>query len=125
MNTEANMSQESHAAPAQALVAVMAPLVSTELRLKGKSPLRRNLDLRASSYGYLSAVLYIAGSKAYRMTSLAYANEKIADCRLDIGKDGQISFALWLNHAAFDVSAAEARQIREKFEPMGLRVTAL
>lgn len=73
------------------------------------------------AYGHLSAVLYLVGSKAARrMTSLAYANEKLVDCRLHFNKDRQPS--LWMGHAAFDISESEAKAVCEKFEPLGLRV---
>jgi hypothetical protein len=90
------------------------------LMLKGKSPLRRNLDLRVSMNGYLSAALYVRCRPPGYTQTLAYCNEKIANCYLHSNVNGQ--FSLWLNHAAFDISEAEARQIREKFEPLGLRI---
>jgi hypothetical protein len=51
-------------------------------------------------------------------TMLAFANNKLADCHLYIGT----SAALWFEHAAFDVTADEARQIEATFAPLGLCV---
>lgn len=111
------MSQGSNVA-AQGLVAVMATPVGTELDLKGKSPLCRNLSLRVDAHGHLSIALYSSSQRqSYQM--LAWANSKIPDCRLI---ETKIGWSLWLDSAAFDVSAAEARQIRAKFESLGLRV---
>jgi hypothetical protein len=92
----------------------------TELLLKGKAPLRRNLDLRASAYGYLSAVLCLVGAKSWHMTGLAYTNAKITDCYLRIVKHERAS--LWMGSTAFDVTEAEAAQIRTTYEPLGLRI---
>jgi hypothetical protein len=89
-----------------------------ELKLKGKSP-RRNLDLRASAYGDLYAVLYL--SKSLHTMPLAFANAKTVDSYIYIGKNGKRS--LWLGSTAFGVSAAEAERIRATYEPLGLQVT--
>jgi hypothetical protein len=93
---------------------------ATELNLKGKSP-RRNLDLRSSAYGHLSAVLYLVGSKSWHTTSLAYATAKTADSYIHVGKNGKHN--LWLGGAAFEISAAEAERIRATYEPLGLQTT--
>jgi len=90
---------------------------ATELRLNGKSPLRRILDLRVSEYGYLSAMVALS-SKSAPYKSLGYSSAKLTDCSLYIGKYGKPS--LWLGSTAFDVSEVEAKQIRETYEPLGL-----
>jgi hypothetical protein len=87
---------------------------ATEMEIKGKFPLRRNLHLRAN-LGYLSVALYPSSRLLYRM--LAWANSKISDCSLT---ETDIGWSLWLQSAAFEISAAEAQAIREKFEPLGL-----
>jgi hypothetical protein len=87
--------------------------LSTELLLKGKAPFKRNLNLSESGHGYLCAAVFLP-----HFQMIAYCNEKIADCYLRT-QDGKTN--LWLGHAAFNISAAEALQIREKFEPLGLR----
>jgi hypothetical protein len=89
-----------------------------QLQLNGKSPLRRILSLNASERS-LSAGVYASGRKFGEMAvSIAWAHQPISQCRLD-----EIhGYCLWIGHAAFDVSAAEAKQIRETFEPLGLRV---
>lgn len=88
---------------------------STELSLKGKAPFKRNLNLREDR-GYFSAAVFLLP----QFQMIAYSSEKIADCYLHTNQDGRTN--LWLDHAAFNISDAEARQIREKFESLGLRI---
>lgn len=100
----------------------MSTSTELSLKLKGKSPLRRELFLVAGG-GHLSAALYALRSKRNQFSSLpmlAWASAEIACSRLLIRKDGR--FALWVGSAAFDVSATEAQQIRAMYEPLGLRI---
>ena len=90
-----------------------------ELTLKGKPPFRRVLDLAASPH-YLSVALY-AHTQRRNLSKgpmLAWMNGELSESRL-VHEYGE--FCLWIGSAAFGVSAAEAKQIRELFEPLGLR----
>jgi hypothetical protein len=89
----------------------------SELTLTGKTPLKRVLNLMAEPRGSMSAGVY--PSSGFAGISIAWASERLANCRL---YDDEKRPSLWVGHAAFDVSPSEARQIREKFEPIGLRI---
>lgn len=89
----------------------------TELELKGKSPLRRDLSLRLDEYGHLYVWMHLSARGSYQM--LAWTNGPIADSRLVEREHGH---CLWIAHSAFDVSAAEAQRIRATYEPLGLRI---
>jgi hypothetical protein len=92
----------------------------TDLRLKGKSPFSRLLDLQAYGNVYLHASVYLR-AKCPKM--VAYASAKLSDCYLLLRKHGSpYSHGLWVGHACFDVSEGEAQQIRAMFEPLGLRI---
>lgn len=91
--------------------------MTTGLTLKGKVPLKRGLDLRLGVTGHLSASLF---SDCERPKMLAFSVVTLTDCYLFLGK--YCTSALWMEHASFDVSEAEAQQIRATYEPLGLRV---
>jgi hypothetical protein len=93
--------------------------MTTELKLDGKAPLARTLHLRMNVGGHLTASLYVLTPKRVPK-SLAFSVMKLADCYLFLGKYD--NSALWLGHAAFDVSEAEAQQIRATYEPLGLHI---
>lgn len=93
---------------------------AAELDFQGTWPLRRLLSLRTNQYGDLYAAVYPSGRKVGQVIkTIAWASGKLSDSRL-VEKPHED--CLWIGSTAFDVSAAEAKQIRERFEPLGLRV---
>lgn len=112
---QAQKTESVSAAPAQQAAANPSQSLEIELRLIGKSPLRRCLDLGLSRYGRLTVSMFALGK--YQM--FAYATEKLSACHLTEygGK-----FSLWVGSTAFNVSVEEARRIGESFESLGLKV---
>jgi len=96
---------------------------STELELKGKSPLRRVLHLRLSTSGrYMSVSLCSPAFRNELPTTLVWANSELELCWLECFPLAGGTRSIWVASTAFDVSNEEAEQIRALFGPLGLRI---
>lgn len=82
--------------------------------LKGDASLPRRLHIELDrKHGYFTAHVL-----SKRCLTVAFASEKLTECRLDDYAGGQ--HRLWVHLTAFGVTPAEAATIHEKFAPLGL-----
>jgi hypothetical protein len=89
-----------------------------ELRLPPSKGMRRVLNFEVTRSGSVFVGVYLPplkGSSHSVMVAWATATS-LNDCRLEIDQRS----CLGVGRAAFDVTAEEARQIRERFAPLGL-----
>ncbi len=96
-----------------------AELKFERLTLTGNRNLPRELVLQMSSSGNLTAQAFPPRSSKWPSWTIAYANAPLIDCRLDVCRPDR--YCLWVDHTAFDVTGAEAREIHAALEPLGLQ----
>ena len=90
--------------------------MATELSLNGKAEFPRTLSISVGHH-HMTVALYVEAQKIRK--KIAFATTKFSDCYLRLDKYVP---ALWIGSTAFDVTAAEAQQIRSAYEPLHLKV---
>jgi len=93
--------------------------MAVELSLKGNGVLQRTLSMRCDEFASFTAAVYPLALKDMRIATIAWASAAVGNCRLCSKSH---DYCLWVGHAAFDLSEAEAKQVRELYEPLGMRI---